>query len=93
MLTDYDFSLHHLPGTHNSAADTLSHLLNYNDGSDNNMEVTILKEAYFKTRAMHDDDLLKTHIWAAQCQKTDPVIAKNLAKMPGQWRVDTHGDI
>ena len=93
MLTDYDFSLHHLPRTHNSAADALLCLPNHNDGSDNNMEVTILKEAYFKTRAMHNNDSLETHVQAAQCQKTNPVIAKNLAKIPGQWRVDTHGNI
>jgi len=92
MLADYDFLLHHLFRTHNSAANALSHLPNHNDGSDDNIEVTILKETYFETRAMHDDDSLETCIQAAQHQKTDPVVAKNLAKMPGQWRVDTHSD-
>jgi len=43
MLADYDFSLHHLPGSHISAADTLSWLPVHDDGSNNNTEVIILK--------------------------------------------------
>jgi len=71
-----------VPGTHNSAADVLSHLLNHNNESDDNVEVTVLKETYFETRAMHDNNSLEACIWAAQCQKTDPVIAKNLLGQP-----------
>ena len=51
ILVDYDFPLHHLPGSHNLAADALSRLLNHNDRSNDNTEVVVLKPAYFQTRA------------------------------------------
>ena len=51
MLADYDFLLHHLPGTQNLAADALSQLPNHNNGSDDNVEVTVLRDTYFATRA------------------------------------------
>ena len=48
ILADYDFSLHHLPGSHNSAADVLSQQPNHDDGSGDNTEVIVLKETYFQ---------------------------------------------
>jgi len=59
MLADYNFSLHHLPGSHNSAADALSQLPNYNDGLGDNAEVVVLKADYFMTRATEKDDSLE----------------------------------
>ena len=83
MLVDYDFSLHHLPGSHNSAADALSRQPNHNDRSGDNMEVIVLKEAYFQVRAMEDVTSLETQVRIAQ----DPhkhIVMENLAKRLGQ---------
>ena len=65
MLADYDFSLHHLPGSHNSAADALSHQPNHDDGSGDNTEVIVLKEAYFQVRATGDVLSLETQVQMA----------------------------
>jgi len=48
ILADYDFSLHHLPGSHNSATDALFWQPNHDDGSGDNTEVIVLKETYFQ---------------------------------------------
>lgn len=87
ILADYDFSLHYLPGSHNSATDALSCQPNHNDRSGDNMEVIILKEAYFQMRVMGDISSLKTQVRMAQ-DTHEHVIIKNLAKGTGQWRVD-----
>jgi len=62
MLVDYDFSLHHLPGSQNLAADALSRLPNHNNGSEDNAEVVVLKGAYFKMRATGDVAPLEAHV-------------------------------
>jgi len=92
MLADYDFLLHHLPGSQNSAADALSHQPNHDDGSGDNMEVIILKETYFQVRATGEVTPLETQVQTAQdtCKQ---IIMKNLAKWPGEWTVDDKGVI
>jgi len=92
ILADYDFSLHHLPGSHNSAADTLSCQPNHDDRSGDNTEVTILREAYFQMRATEDIMSLKTRIRMAQDTRKK-IVVENLAKRPGQWKVDSEGVI
>lgn len=83
MLADYNFLLHHLPGSHNSAADALSHQSNHNDGSGDNTEVIVLKEAYFQVRVTEDISSLKMRVRSVQDFR-DPIIMKSLEKRPGQ---------
>jgi len=90
LLADYGFSLHHLPGSHNSAADALSCQPNHDDGSGDNTEVIVLKEAYFEVQATEDVSTLEAQVRTAQDTR-EPIIVKSLAKRPGQWRVDDKG--
>ena len=92
ILADYDFSLHHLPGSWNSAADALSHLPNHNNSSDDNVEVIVLKDAHFEMRATEDVTPLEACICTAQ-KKFDPAVVKALAKSPEQWQLDEEGAI
>jgi len=91
MLADYDFSLYHLPGSHNSAADALSRLPNHDDGSGDNAEVVVLKADYFMTRATEEDDSLEWQVRSAQTR--DAVAMRNLATKPEHWRVDEEGTV
>jgi hypothetical protein len=90
MLTDYDFSLHHLPGSQNSAADALFHLPNHNDGSDDNVEVVAMKGTFFEMRATGDAAPLEAHIQAVQ-DKLNPLVVKALASSLEQWQLDDEG--
>ena len=92
ILADYDFLLHHLPGSHNSAVDALSRQPNHDNGSGDNTEVTILRGAYFQVRATEDITSLETQIRIAQ-DTSEKIIVGNLAKRPGQWKVDGEGAI
>jgi len=92
MLADYDFSLHHLPGSQNSTADALSCQPNHNDGSGDNMEVIVLKETYFQVRATGEVMPLKTQVRTAQDTR-EQIVVKNSAKRPGEWTVDDEGVI
>jgi len=92
MLADYDFSLHHLPGSQNSAADALSYQLNHDNGSGDNTEVIILKETYFQVRATGEVTPLETQVRTAQ-DTCEQIVVKNLAKRPGEWTVDDEGVI
>ena len=92
ILADYDFSLHHLPGSHNSAADALSRLPSHDDGSNDNTEVVVLKPTYFQVRATEEVESLETHIRSAQDAR-DPVVTRNQLRKPDQWRVDEDGTI
>ena len=92
MLADYDFSLHHLPGSHNSAADTLSRLPNHDNGFNDNNEVIVLKPTYFQTRATVEVDSLETRVYTAQ-DAHDPIVVMNQQRRPDQWRVDDKGTI
>jgi len=92
MLADYDFSLHHLLGSHNSAAEALSQLPVHDDGSNDNAEVVILKPTYFQTHATPEIDSLEACIHSAQ-DIHDPVITKNRLHKLAEWRIDDYGTI
>jgi RNase H-like domain found in reverse transcriptase len=47
-LSNYNFTLHHLPGEKNIQADTLSRLAGYDKGELDNTGVTILKDQLFR---------------------------------------------
>jgi hypothetical protein len=46
-LAEYDIELRHIPGKTNGRADALSRLPNYNQGEDNNKDVTVLPDHLF----------------------------------------------
>ena len=91
ILADYGFSLHHLPGSHNLAADALSWLPIHNDGSNDSAEVVILKPTYFQVWATEEVDSLETCVCSAQ-DLHDLVVAKNWLRKPDQWKIDDDGN-
>jgi len=46
-LSEYDFEIHHLPGKINRRADTLSRRANYDQGEEDNGDMTVLPEDLF----------------------------------------------
>lgn len=46
-LSEYDLKIHHIKGTSNSCADTLSHCPDYNQGEDNNKDIVVLPDHMF----------------------------------------------
>jgi hypothetical protein len=47
MLSEYNFEIQHIKGTANGRADALSRRPDYNQGQDDNQNVTVLPEQVF----------------------------------------------
>ena len=47
-LGEYNFTMHHKPGKTNVKADILSRRVDHNRGEDDNKDVTILKDEWFR---------------------------------------------
>lgn len=54
-LADYDFALIHRPGSTNTKADLLSRRADHTDGKEDNREVVLLREEFFRVRHAIDD--------------------------------------
>jgi hypothetical protein len=54
-LAEYDIKLRHIPGKTNGRADALSWLPNYNQGEDDNEDVTVLPEHLFVRLSLTED--------------------------------------
>jgi hypothetical protein len=79
-LAEYDIKLQHIPGKTNGRADALSRLPNYNQGEDDNEDVTILPDHLFVRLSLTEDE-------EPQNEKTlrpwvDP---HNLQEVKGVW--------
>jgi hypothetical protein len=57
-LSDYNFSLHHLPGNWNSAADALSQRPDYNQGTNDNTNIVVLPSHLFRA-LIHISDIIQ----------------------------------
>jgi deoxyuridine 5'-triphosphate nucleotidohydrolase len=58
-LSNYNFTLHHLPGEKNVRADTLSRLAGYDKGELDNTGVTILKDQLFRGIKTKEEEKLR----------------------------------
>jgi hypothetical protein len=58
ILSEYDFTLYHFPGKQNVQADTLSRRPDYDEGENDNKNVTILPEHLFHTLVDTDQTLM-----------------------------------
>ena len=47
-LGEYNFTMHHKPGKMNIKADILSRRVDHNRGEDDNKDVTVLKDEWFR---------------------------------------------
>jgi hypothetical protein len=79
-LAEYDIELRHIPGKTNGRADALSRLPNYNQGGDDNEDVTVLPDHLFVRLSLTEDE-------EQQDEKTlrpwvDP---HNLREVDGVW--------
>jgi hypothetical protein len=79
-LAEYDIELWHIPGKTNGRADALSRLPNYNQGGDNNEDITVLPDHLFVRLSLTEDeeqqDKKILHPWI------DP---HNLREVDGVW--------
>jgi hypothetical protein len=55
-LAEYDIELWHIPGKTNGCADALSRLPNYNQGEDDNEDVTVLPDQLFVRLSLTEDE-------------------------------------
>jgi hypothetical protein len=55
-LTEYDIKLRHIPGKTNGCADALSRLPNYNQGGDDNEDITVLPDHLFVRLSLTEDE-------------------------------------
>jgi hypothetical protein len=55
-LAEYDIELRHIPGKTNGRADALSRLPNYNQGGDDNEDVTVLPDHLFVRLSLTEDE-------------------------------------
>jgi hypothetical protein len=55
-LAEYDIELRHIPGKANGHADTLSRLPNYNQGGDDNKDITVLPDHLFVRLSLTEDE-------------------------------------
>ena len=82
-LAEYDIELRHIPGKTNGRADALSRLPNYNQGDEDNENVTVLPDHLFARLALaedheeQDEDILRPWV--------DP---HNLREITGVWWKD-----
>lgn len=94
-LADYDFSLHHLPGAKNSAADGFSRQGNHDDGSRDNEDVVVLKQGWFDVRALEtveEGGTLEERV-RREKDRGEELVEKKLREKPGEWSVDGEGTI
>jgi hypothetical protein len=59
-LAEYDIELRHIPGKTNGRADALSRLPNYNQGGDDNEDVTVLPDHLFVRLSLTEDEERQT---------------------------------
>jgi hypothetical protein len=55
-LAEYDIELRHIPGKNNGRADALSRLPNYNQGEDDNEDITVLPDQLFVRLSLTEDE-------------------------------------
>src|SRR5215472_5278787 len=60
FLSRFDFTLHHRPGKKSLKPDALSRRPDHNKGEDDNADVTLLKPAFFRIRALQQGHTLLT---------------------------------
>jgi transposase InsO family protein len=82
-LSLYDFTLVHRPGRLNTQADLLSRRADYNMGEDDNKNVTVLKEDWFRALTTDEDGFLpriRKHI-----RNTDASVEEALREHHKDW--------
>jgi ribonuclease HI len=84
MLSEYNFEIRHIKGTANRRADTLSRRPDYNQGHEDNQNVTVLPEQIF-VRAM---EVLPGHIAQEESTLKPWVDPHQLKQHQGIWYTD-----
>jgi hypothetical protein len=79
-LAEYDIELQHIPGKTNGRADTLSRLPNYNQGGDDNEDVTVLPNHLFIRLSLTEDEERQNE--ETLCPWVNP---HNLREVDGVW--------
>jgi hypothetical protein len=76
MLSEYNFEIRHIKGTANRQADALSRCPDYDQGQDDNQDITVLPEQVFvraleviNDYTMQDEDTLKAWVDPHQLKK------------------------
>jgi hypothetical protein len=82
-LAEYDIELRHIPGKTNGRADALSRLPNYNQGEDDNENVTVLPDYLFVRLSLTEDEEGQDE--EVLCPWVDP---HNLQEVNGVWWKD-----
>ena len=100
-LSEYDFEIHHIKGTANGRADALSRRPDYDQGDDDNKDVTVLPDALF-VRATQVDTIMPTTLTidSEEMERPDAtyrqdedylrpwIDAHRLKKIEGTWYKD-----
>jgi hypothetical protein len=79
-LAEYDIELRHIPGKTNGRADALSRLPNYNQGEDDNEDVTVLPDQLFVRLSLTEDEERQDE--ETLCPWVD---SYNLQEIDGVW--------
>jgi hypothetical protein len=79
-LAEYDIELWHIPGKTNGCTDALSRLPNYNQGGDDNEDVTVLPDHLFVRLSLTEDEEQQNK--ETLCPWVDP---HNLREVNGVW--------
>ena len=80
-LAEYNVVLQHIPGKANGRADTLSRCLDYDQGTCDNENVTVLPDSLF-IRSLTIEEPLYEQKMSAICKWTDP---HRLKEFGGKW--------
>jgi len=80
-MADYHFTIHHLPGSKNCRADALSRKPDYNQGEEDNEDVTVLPEELF-AYGIRIDPVLPGQDWERIKEWKEEF---NLQRIDGVW--------
>ena len=90
-LSEYDLEIHHIKGTSNGRADALSRRPNYDQGEDDNKDVTVLPDHLF-VRAGRVQELegkeIAQELTVQEMMKKDPIYQQDEETLKG-W-IDPH---
>ena len=92
-MADYDFTLHHKPGSQMLKVDLLSRRADHNHGKDDNINITLLKAEHFRLQEFElpgPEDEIISRILRNKGNK-DKSIVKALASKEEDWKEDVNG--
>ena len=89
QLAEYNFEIHHIKGTANRKADTLSRRPDYNTGENDNQDVTVLPDALFVQTIMtihtdhedQDENILNRWIDPHELKRVEGIWYKNTQRV------------